>query len=85
MVTLSVETIEEILLETTTGALVSLDAETYIVVPPESYTGGYEYTPSSLEQVISIAGKTAVQDIVINPIPSNYGLITWDGSTLTVS
>lgn len=49
------------------------------------YTGLYEFTPSSSIQTIEIAGKTARQNIIVNPIPSNYGLITWDGSTLTVS
>lgn len=50
-----------------------------------SYAGEYEFTPTEQEQTISIAGKVARNDITINPIPSNYGLITWDGSTLTVS
>ena len=29
--------------------------------------------------------KKFFKNIRINPIPSNYGLITWDGSVLTVS
>ena len=29
--------------------------------------------------------RVLAQDIVVNPIPSNYGLITYDGSTITVS
>lgn len=49
------------------------------------YTGEYEFTPTDEEQTIPIYGKTATRDIVINPIPSNYGKITWNGSTLTVS
>ncbi len=49
------------------------------------YTGSYEFTPSSETQTILIKGLTAKQDIIINPVPSNYGLITWDGSVLTVS
>lgn len=51
--------------------------------PP--YTGAYEYTPTEETQTIEISGKAATQDIIINPIPSNYGLITWNGSVLTVS
>lgn len=51
----------------------------------QNYTGDYEWTPSEDEQIIEIATKRATQDIVINPIPYNYGLITWNGSTLTVS
>lgn len=49
------------------------------------FEGSYEYTPSGQAQTIEIADMRATQDIVINPIPNNYGLITWDGSTLTVS
>lgn len=49
------------------------------------YEGAYEWTPTTSQQTISIKDKTATNDIIINPIPSNYGLITWNGSTLTVS
>ena len=49
------------------------------------YEGSYEYTPTDSTQVIAINGKRATSDITINPIPSNYGLITWNGATLTVS
>ena len=57
-----------------------------VKVPITSYfDGAYEITPKTETQTISIKGKTALEDIVVNPIPSNYGLITWDGSRLTVS
>lgn len=49
------------------------------------FTGDYVYTPTREEQIIEIADHRAVENITINPIPSNYGLITWDGSVLTVS
>lgn len=49
------------------------------------YEGDYEFTPSQQQQTISIADLMARQDIVIEPIPNNYGLITYDGSTITVS
>lgn len=51
----------------------------------EEYTGAYEFTPTQGTQVIEIANKRATADITINPIPSNYGIITWNGSVLTVS
>ena len=51
----------------------------------ETYKGAYTFTPSQQTQTIDIAGKQATQNITINPIPSNYGLITWNGATLTVS
>ena len=51
----------------------------------ETYEGEYEFTPTQSTQTISIENKMATQDITINPIPSCYGLITWNGATLTVS
>ena len=51
----------------------------------ETYVGPYEYTPTEDTQTVAISHKMATENIVINPIPFNYGLITWNGSTLTVS
>lgn len=61
---------------------VELSAE-YQIYPP--YDGPYEFTPSLEAQTVHTAGNYMKQDIVIEPIPNNYGLITWNGSTLTVS
>ncbi len=49
------------------------------------YTGEYEVTPSRETQVLNTEGLKTTANIVINPIPSNYGLVTWNGSVLTVS
>lgn len=49
------------------------------------YTGDYEYTPTEETQVIPMSGLCALEDVVINPIPNNYGLITYNGSTIRVS
>lgn len=49
------------------------------------YDGDYDITPTSTEQVFQTNGKKITHDFVVEPIPSNYGLITWDGSTITVS
>jgi hypothetical protein len=57
---------------------------TFTDLPP-TYTGPTEFTPSGSEQVALTAGLMVEQDIIINPIPSNYGLVTWNGSVLTVS
>ena len=56
-----------------------------IMAQVEEYTGAYEFTTTRSTQVIEIANKKATADITINPIPKNYGLITWNGSVLTVS
>lgn len=70
----------------TSGAVRPVRVETATVVYPyEHYTGAYEITPAAAAQTISTKDKLMADDIVIKPIPQNYGLITWDGSTLTVS
>lgn len=51
----------------------------------EQYLGPLEATPSGEEQILLTAGLLVPADIIIHPIPENYGLITWDGATLTVS
>ena len=62
-----------------------LSVETAVVTGVPDYDGEYVFTPTQNTQIIPINGKLATDDITINPIPSNYGLITWNGSTLTVS
>lgn len=54
------------------------------ILPP-SYEGEYEVTPSEETQTLATDSLYMRGNITINPIPSNYGLITWNGSTLTVS
>ena len=49
------------------------------------YTGAIEVTPSAERQTLPTINRTVTDNIIINPIPSNYGLITWNGATLTVS
>lgn len=49
------------------------------------YTGQTAVIPSDTRQVLPTSGTLLTQDITIEPIPQNYGLITWNGSTLTVS
>ena len=58
-------------------------AREYIERP--SYEGPTEVTPSSMEQVLLTKNYRMTENIKVKPIPSNYGLITWDGSTITVS
>lgn len=49
------------------------------------YDGPIEITPSRETQVLETQEKILITNIVVNPIPKNYGLITWNGSVLTVS
>ena len=54
-------------------------------LPENQYQVFYQFTPSSQTQYAPTAYMTCLGDIKINPIPSNYGLITYDGTIITVS
>lgn len=51
----------------------------------EEYDGPYEFTPTQSTQTALTENRVLLENIIINPIPSNYGLITYNGSVLTVS
>ena len=52
----------------------------------EPYKGDYAVTPKVEKQVMPTKGKYMVDDVVVNPIPQEYGLITYDHNrTITVS
>lgn len=53
------------------------------IVP--TYTGTYTVTPTMTTQILATAGRMLNEDITVNPIPSNYGLITYNGGIITVS
>lgn len=55
------------------------------VITGDHYDGPVEVTPTQETQTLATQGLFVDENIVINPIPSNYGLITWNGSVLTVS
>lgn len=63
----------------------SLSAGEVVNIGAEKYDGPYEWTPSTETQTIPIKDKQATADITIQPIPNNYGLITYNGVTITVS
>ena len=85
-ITLTVNTNETAVLNVTGSESVGLQAEPSILIDRSTiYEGAMEWTPSAQAQTIEIANKKALDNIVINPIPNNYGLITWNGSILTVS
>ena len=51
----------------------------------EIYEGQYEFTPTQETQVVETKDKLLLENITINPIPNNYGLITYNGAIITVS
>lgn len=68
--------------------LTQVEGEAGIVVDIGSYAiydGTYTVTPGPEAQTLETANLALSDNIIINPIPSNYGLITWNGAYLTVS
>lgn len=69
----------------------SVGLETTVDGQTATYIGGgalQEKTvaPTAEEQlVLPDAGYTGMRSVVVQAIPNNYGLITWNGSFLTVS
>lgn len=49
------------------------------------YQGPYSVVPGAIAQRLETRGKVSADDIIIGPIPQNYGLITYNGTTITVS
>ena len=82
---LKVQTSNSVKLKVSGGDSSSFTMHEGVPVYPNQYTGDTSVTPSADTQTLRTAGLMMTEDIVVNPVPSNYGLITWDGSTLTVS
>ena len=51
----------------------------------DPYDGPYEATPTRETQTFQTGGKLMTAAFVVNPIPSNYGLVEWTGAVLRVS
>lgn len=49
------------------------------------YAGIYTVTPGAEPTILETAYRIPTENIVVEAIPQNYGLITWNGSFLTVS
>ena len=49
------------------------------------YMGATTFTPTQQTQVVYTQGAYMTTNITVEPIPTNYGLISWNGYTLTVS
>lgn len=55
------------------------------IVGGNPYTGDYDVVPTTHPQTLQTEGRILAHNITVGAIPSNYGLITYNGSVLTVS
>ena len=60
-------------------------SEQFVVGEGIPYGGPYKVTPTQGTQVLETKFFKMTDNVTVNPIPSNYGLITWNGSYLMVS
>jgi hypothetical protein len=49
-----------------------------VAVGENYYEGVYEIEPTNERQILPTKHKVLEQDLVINPIPERYGLVTYD-------
>ena len=66
-----------------TSPPLSVDITRTDAVP--AFDGDYTVTPGDAVQVVRCAGMRMSTDIIVSAVPSSYGRISWNGSTLTVS
>lgn len=66
------------------GDLIKLKASEGIPIYPSSYEGAYRITPTEETQTLTTDHLMMNDNVTIDPIPSNYGRILWDGTVLTV-
>ena len=55
------------------------------IIDTNPYEGEYVITPNTETQTLATKNLRMLKDVIVNPIPSNYGLITWNGSFLMIS
>ena len=51
----------------------------------EAYEGNYEVTPSEEVQTLPTANRMLARNIVVAPIPQNYGRITYNGGGIIIT
>ena len=75
----------EISLGVSEPTTVEMTVSGLVYVDYPHYEGETTVTPTQETQVLQTIGTLVTDNITINPIPNNYGLISWNGSVLTVS
>ena len=64
---------------------VGVDQHSPVVPSVDEYGGPYEVTPTEAAQTLATANLLMARDLTIAPIPGNYGLITYNGTSIRVS
>ena len=64
---------------------ISVATVSILRVDNEPYAGSYSVTPTQETQTLATNGLHMTADVTVNPIPSNYGLITHNGFGIMIS
>jgi len=69
------------------GMLNPISGQTNVTIKAQYdfYQGVTTVTPTRETQILHTEKTCLSKDIVVNPIPSNYGLITYNGSVITIT
>lgn len=84
-ITLTIDDSAEATLAVDDDVGVTLSLDDAFIDGGRRYDGPYEVTPTRYVQILPTIGMKMNDNVTVNPIPYNYGLITWDGSALMVS
>ena len=77
---------QQISVELESGEMsVSVLPEAITITGAEPYEGTYDVTPTQSEQILYTDGLRMTDNVRIAPIPSNYGLVTYNGNVITIS
>lgn len=68
-----------------TSASHTVEFATGVITGGVPYEGSYDVTPGSEAQELATEGRVMRHNVTVGAIPSNYGLIEWNGTVLTVS
>ena len=67
------------------AAVLTLGNALIVRDPDLPYEGPYTVTPTQSRQTLATSGYAMTGNVIIEPIPQNYGLVTYNGSIITIS
>lgn len=69
----------------TDGGFLSGNVQVAQTEKADAYMGPYTVTPSQDTQIVHVKDLKMVQNITVEPIPSYYGRVSYNGSVITIT
>lgn len=77
--------LDDIAKEFTTHTMASLVKNPFVPdVDVPDYRGRTDIVPTEQRQVLVTEGKRVLTNVIVEPIPSNYGRVIYNGSTIRI-